>query len=58
MPKIISIAATSSSKLPATCGGIVKRKPMTSNPTMNNVKWGEGTGDEMCLTGVYFTLAD
>ncbi|MBL9024453.1 MAG: monooxygenase [Myxococcales bacterium] len=25
------------------------------NPTMNNVSWGEGTEDEMCLTGVYFT---
>ncbi len=28
------------------------------NPTMNEVSWGEGTGDEMCLTGVYYTLAD
>ena len=28
------------------------------NPTMNLVSWGEGTGDEMCLTGVYFTSVE
>ncbi len=28
------------------------------NPTMSTVTWGEGTGDEMCLTGLYFTKAD
>jgi hypothetical protein len=28
------------------------------NPTMNDVTWGEGTGDEMCLGTFYYTLAD
>jgi hypothetical protein len=27
------------------------------NPTMEQVTWGEGTGDEMCLGGFYYTLA-
>ncbi len=39
-------------------GDILRLKCTWDNPTMNNVSWGEGTGDEMCLTGVYFTLAD
>jgi hypothetical protein len=28
------------------------------NPTMKDVTWGEGTGDEMCLGTFYYTLAD
>jgi hypothetical protein len=28
------------------------------NPTTNEVKWGEGTTDEMCLGGFYYTLAE
>lgn len=26
------------------------------NPTMNDIAWGEGTGDEMCLGGFYYTV--